>query len=328
MLEVYTAPRPWEPKPYMSAVLEWLNQKTRAAVLLDPGMGKTSILLAWLLGAQADYGQQLKDEGLGAEQRQRNRLRAVVVGPRRVIRRVWRLEAKKWTQFNHFEVAIVHGSPKIRERAMCQDADIYCVTHEGFKWLADSGWIDKAGIKVLVIDELSKYKRGNTARHKHIRKFLPKFSCIIGLTGSFMPRSLLDVWGQMYCIDQGRALGKWFTHYRSEFFDAGGYMNYQFTPKQGARETILGRLKETCISLSAEEHIDLPELVIDDREFDLPEDVRVKYRELEKEYLTFVDEDRITAANAAVAKAKCRQLCSGGLYAGDDEAVLLHEEKL
>lgn len=291
-------------------------------------MRKTSVVLAAFCDAQKVRDRGLKAAGKSAEYRHANRLRALVIAPRRVVHRVWPLEARKWAEFNHLHVAITHGSPRIRERAVKEDADLYVVTHDGAQWFCDGGWIDKCGVEVLIIDELSKYKRSSTARHKHFRKYLPKFSIRWGMTGSFMPKSLLDTFGQVYMLDEGRALGKWFTHFRSEFFSPGGYGGYIWTPKPDSARVVLARLKETCISLEAADYVKLPQLTIDDRTFDLPPDVRVQYLEMQKELLTFVEDERISAPNAAVAMMKCRQIASGGLYMGPDDAVLVHEEKL
>ena len=128
-----------------------------------------------------------------------------------------------------------------------------------------------------------------------------------------MPKSLLDAWGQVFILDQGKALGPWFTHYRSEFFTPTGFQGYVFVPKSGAKEMVLARLKDTCVSLAASDYITLPELIVDDREFDLDPDVRVKYNEMQAELLTFIEDERVTAPNTAVALSKCRQLVSGGL---------------
>lgn len=291
-------------------------------------MRKTSITLAAFCVLQNAHDEELKARGLGEAQRRAKRLRAVVVAPRRVVHRVWPFEVRKWLEFYHLKVAVCHGTPKIRARAAAEDADLYCMTHDGFQWFANEGLIDKCGTQVLIIDELSKYKRGTTARHKGARKHLSKFTVRWGLTGSFTPRSLLDTWAQVFMIDMGRALGQWYTHFRNEFFLPTGYGGYTWQAKPGAQATILGRLQNTCISLEAKDYITLPELVVDDIEFDLPPPVRTTYDEMEKELLTFVVDDRITAPNAAVAQMKCRQICSGALYTGLDKATLVHEEKL
>lgn len=327
-LATYEAPQKWVMAPYMAAVRKWLGTHKFGGVLLDPGMGKTAISLAVFCDAQKAWDKELKAKGLNPEQRRAKRLRAVVIAPRRVVHRVWPSETSKWEEFTHLQVAVVHGSIKIRERASREDADIYAMTHEGAQWFFDGGHHARLDTRVLIVDELSKFKRGTTQRHKKIRPHLPFFSRRICLTGSFTPKSLLDAWGECYIIDEGKALGRWYSKFRSEFFNPSGYLGYIWLPKPDTERIMLARLKDTCISLEAKDYIDLPELVVDDIVFDLPPDVRVAYSEMEKEFLTFVDDDRITAPNAAVAQMKLRQICSGGLYTAPGEAALVHDGKL
>lgn len=312
----------------MTAVRKWLNAHVFGGVLLDPGMGKTAISLAVFCDAQKALDKELKAKGLSPEQRHAKRLRAVVIAPRRVVHRVWPAECAKWLEFSHLQVAVCHGSVKIRERAVREDADLYAMTHEGAQWFLDGRHHARLDTRVLIVDELSKFKRGTTQRHKKIRPYLVFFTRRICLTGSFTPKSLLDAWGECFIIDQGKALGKWFSHFRSEFFIPSGYLGYNWLPKPDTERIMLARLKDTCISLEAKDFITLPELVVDDILFDLPPDVRVAYGEMEKELLTFVDDDRVTAPNAAVAQMKCRQITSGGLYTAPGEATLVHDEKL
>lgn len=327
-LETYEAPVPWLPRAYMLAVAKWVVQHLVGAILLDPGMGKTSILLAAFCALQKAHDAKLKAQGFSPEQRRAKRFRAWIVAPRRVVHRVWPAEIAKWADFAHLSIAVAHGSPKIRERAMREDADLYVMTHDGLQWACDGGYIDRIGPHMLIIDELSKYKRGTTKRHKGLRKYLPKFERRMGATGSFTPKSLLDTWAQVYLLDLGKALGPWFTHFKTEFFNPTGYGGYTWVAKPDTERILLARLKDTCVSLNASDYIELPELVYDDIVFDLPPEVRVKYSEMEAELLTFYEDERVSAPNTAVAKAKCRQICSGGLYMGPDDAVVLHTEKL
>lgn len=309
-----TKPLSWEPDPYMLAVAKWLVQHQHGAILLDPGMRKTSITLAAFCA--------LLKRGFAK--------RAIVIAPRRVCWRVWPKEVAKWIDFNHLRVAVYHGPRK--ERAAKEDAHLYVMTHDGFKSFVKAGHLARLKPDTLIIDELSKYKRGTSARHKFIRPYLARFKRRWGLTGSFTPKSYLDAWGQIYIMDRGKALGPYFSEFQKDMFLPTGYEGYVWVPKHNTKKTLIARLKDVAISLEASDYIKLPELVMDDRVFDLPDNVRVQYDEMENELLTFVAEGRIMAPNAAVAKNKCRQICSGALYGPGLEArreiFFLHEEKM
>ena len=66
----------------------------------------------------------------------------------------------------------------------------------------------KLALKTVIIDELSSFKSSSAKRFKALRKVRPKMERVIGLTGTPSPNSLMDLWAQMYLLDQGERLGK------------------------------------------------------------------------------------------------------------------------
>jgi len=67
---------------------------------------------------------------------------------------------------------------------------------------------------------------------------------------------------------------------------------------------------------------------------DLPKPARKIYREIEKNFITLIGEQPITAPSAAAAGVKCRQILNGAAYTGDltergrKEWVHIHDVKL
>lgn len=51
-----------------------------------------------------------------------------------------------------------------------------------------------------------------------MKKIRPRIKRIIGLTGTPSPNGLLDLWAQVYLLDQGERLGKTITEYRERYF--------------------------------------------------------------------------------------------------------------
>ena len=46
----------------------------------------------------------------------------------------------------------------------------------------------------------------------------PRIHKVVELTGTPRPNSLLDLWAQIYLLDQGERLGRYITHYRKNYF--------------------------------------------------------------------------------------------------------------
>lgn len=217
-------------------------------------------------------------------------------------------------------------------------------THKGFdgfsfkkEYLYDYTRLDKLDADTLVIDEVSKFKRQSSGRFQMLRPVLPRFDRRWALTGSPAPNGLLDLFGIMYVIDLGRALGQFITHYRSAYFTPS-YDGFGWTLQEDGEGRIYDRIKDTVFRLDGKDYLELPELVENVIKVELPPKVREIYDELETEFLAEIDDAVVTASNAGAKTTKLAQIANGGLFLPQEpdeqgrkpkerEWVHLHEEK-
>lgn len=311
-----TSPVPYQPHLGQKRAIKFLVEHANAGLFADPGTGKTSSVYAAF--------KILKKKGLAS--------RMLVVAPLRPVSLVWPKERDKWSDFRDLRVAILHGKDK--EKALASDADVYVINYEGLPWLLGATSVASFGGKrrnvsvdlkrfrsfnfdTLVLDELSRCKSVNTVTFKSIKQVLPTFQRRWGLTGSPASNGLQDLFGQCYCLDMGRALGQYITHYRNEFFNPHP-SGFGFKIRPGAEPLIYKRVAPLVLRLKASDFIDMPELIENRIMFDLPDDVRKIYDAVEEEMFSEIDAGRVVAANAAAASSKCLQIASGGVYIEDD----------
>lgn len=306
----------WRPEPYMVDAMGFLLETACAGLFLDPGLRKTSIAL-----------------GAFKVLRKKKLARAMlVVAPLRVCYSVWPREVKKWKDFADLRVEVLHGQDK--EAAARREADIYVINPEGLEWLFgvtktvretptgkkrkdysyDLNRLEALDVDLLVVDEVSKFKNSASDRFQMIKPLLGRFARRWGLTGSPASNGLEDLFGVMYMIDQGRALGQYITHYRRAYFMPQGYGGYTYVPQPGAEERIYERIAPSVFRLKAEDYIKLPELVINEVRVKLPPEARRIYDELEDDFITLFEDEAVMAANTGAALVKCRQVANGGLY--------------
>lgn len=288
----------WNPKNFMKRAVKFLLEHAAAALFLDPGLGKTAITLA----AISFLFKKNMCQGW------------VVVAPRRPARLTWTREVKKWKDFQHLDLVLLHGEGK--ELLARERHQIYVVTYDGMEWLIKSNilrdWMRKGWVDGIVFDELQKVKHTDTVRYRTISKWLPRFDRRWGLTGSPAANGLLDLFGQCKTLDMGKALGNFVTHYRAQFFQPSG--DYGFEPAPGADKLIYERLKPLALRMAAEDYLELPKRNVVPIYYDIPDELYSRYVELEEDYFTIVNKETIRAPNAGVASAKLRQFCSGAIY--------------
>jgi SNF2 family DNA or RNA helicase len=303
---------PYEPHDYQKRGTTFLIQTPGAGLFLDPGLGKTSMTLhAHLILREAKIIQ-----------------RTLVIAPMRVMHSVWPGEQAKWTDFKSIKMAVLHGTGK-GAKLWDPTVQMHVINPEGLPWLIEELKGRKFPWQMLVVDESTRFKHANTKRFKLLKKILPKFDRRVILTGSPAPNGLLDLFGQIYILDGGAALGEFITHYRMNYFDNPDQQGWKWVPRRNAPELIYKKLSPLVVRMSAEEYLKLPELIMNRVEVALPSSAMKTYKQMEELLITQVQADTIIAANAAAATSKCRQIANGGIYhEGGTEWTDIHEAKL
>lgn len=184
---------------------------------------------------------------------------------------------------------------------------------------------------MVIIDELSSFKSSKAKRFRALKKVRPYFKRIVGLTGTPAPNSLIDIWPQIYLLDGGKRLGKTITGFKDRYFNPGrrnGYVVYNWELKEGAEEAIQNKISDICISMKANDYLDLPERIDNRVEITISKKSMEIYKKLEKDLIIELDEEDITASNAAVLTNKLLQMANGAIYSEDKEVINIHDEKL
>jgi len=309
----------WKPHPYQERAIRLLLSQAAGGLFLDPGLGKTSTVLAtFKILLSKSYVKKM-----------------LIIAPLRPALKVWPDEIKKWVEFQELTYTILHGDMK--EANLNKDVNIYIINPEGLLWLFDPARKYRLpDFDILCIDESSKFKDSTTKRFKLLKPLLTTFKRRWILTGTPAPNGLEDLFGQIYILDLGRSLGRYITHFRNNFFARSGYNMYEWKPRSGAFEEVVEKISPLLLQLNAEDYLEMPELVYRNIPISLPEKTMQQYRDVEELFITALEENKLVAANAAVAGVKCRQIANGAVYKNDEEwekqdgleYVVFHDEKL
>ena len=197
----------------------------------------------------------------------------------------------------------------------------WLVTLYGRRWPFD----------MVVVDESSSFKNHRAKRFRALRQVLGLIDRLVLLTGTPSPRSLMDLWAQMYLLDRGARLGKTIGAYRDAYFKPGkrnGYVVYDWILRDGADEAIYRHIGDVCVSMTADDWLTLPERVTNQVEVELPPAARRAYDRLLRDFVAEIDGNEVTAANAAVLTGKLLQVANGAVYDEDGAVREVHRAKL
>lgn len=299
----------FHPHPYQQAGIEAILEKPGVALWMEMGLGKTVVTLTAI--------DQLLYDRLEIR-------RVLIIAPRKVAEATWQDEAAKWEHLRHLRLSTVLGSEKQRLAALAAPADIYIINRENTAWLAQTLG-RKWDFDMVVLDEASSFKNHAAQRFKALKAVRPRIHKLVELTGTPSPNGLLDLWAQVWLLDQGQRLGRYITHYRQQYFWP---TQYSYEPKAEAAEAIHTAIRDIVLSFKAADHLTLPEKITEDIPVVLDETAWGLYKTLEREYLLNVDGEAITAQQAASLTGKLLQLCNGSLYDETGAVHPLHRCKL
>ena len=306
----------FKPHDYQKYAIEFIESHPIAAVILQMGLGKTVCTLTAIEHLMYDTFEVSK---------------VLIVAPLRVAKVTWSDEIDKWDHLSHLTYSVAVGSEKERLSALKKKADLYMINRENLQWL-----IEKSGLPfdydMVVLDELSSFKSWQSKRFRAFMKVRPKVQRVVGLTGTPSSNGLMDLFAEFKCLDMGERLGRFITQYRSAFFipdRMNGQVVYSYKPRPFAEEEIYRRIGDITISMKALDHLKMPELIENRYPVYMDDGEKQQYESMKKDLiLPYLENEAITAANAAALSGKLCQMANGAVYSDEGSVVHIHDRKL
>lgn len=302
----------YTPRDYQRAITDHMLCNPRVNVWSGMGTGKTVATLTAL---------DILINVLGEVKR------ALVVAPLRVARTTWPAEVRKWQHLRHLKVEAATGDPHQRRAAIFGSAQVVTINYENLVWLIEQTGVDGFPFDMIVADESTKLKgfrlRQGVKRGQALGRVAHTIATRwVNLTGTPSPNGVQDLWGQCWFVDAGKRLGRTYSAFEARWFSATKpHRNATWFEKKvlpHAQPEIEALLRDVTITVSAADHLDLPPLVRNLIEVDLPPAAAKVYRDLEREFFAELEsKEEIEALNAAALSVKCLQVANGAAYADD-----------
>ncbi len=331
-------------RPQQPPAIDFLYQGDQSLLLGDVGTGKTliaqTVLQDWIVEGICD--------------------RALALCPKRVATEVWPTEHEDWTHLDPgiLAIGVLAGTALKKRIKLIEDPDVKILVcnYELLPWLME--WYPEGlpGVNVLVADEIDKLKDHKTKRFKGVprrrdkktKQQLPPipgmntwrevFEIHIGMTGTPVPRHLLNLWAQVFVIDGGKRLGDNFYEFRQRHFMQTDWAGYKFEPLPGREAWIYEQIADICHRVTSTQGVDTPNVIeLPVRWLDMPRSADAKYKELERNYIIWLrqkiegredDGEEVIAEGEAALYGKLRQICQGFAYLGDADDKVRDSEWL
>ena len=303
------------PHNYQQYCIDRLIKEPMLGLFLDMGLGKTVTTLTAI--KELKYYRFLVRKVL-------------VIAPKKVAEATWSKEASKWEHLSVIRISTVLGSRNKRITALTATADVYVINRENVEWLVEyyrNDW----PFDMVVVDESSSFKDHSTKRWKALKRVRPKINRMVLLTGTPAPNNLIDLWAQIYLLDEGARLGRTIGGFRERYFNPDKRSSeriFTYKPKFGAEDSVQKLIGDICISMKAEDYLELPDCITVNTTVQLDTKAAKAYETLEKTMLLEINDEEITADMAAVLTGKLLQLAGGAVYDVNKTAQIVHNCKI
>lgn len=305
---------------YQKYAMNFIITHPYCGLFLEMGMGKTYTTLMALCNLN------LKSHVL-------------VIAPKNIARSTWIDEIEKWQIPFRTKSLIVKPNGKnftkkerleIYQQVLNDPPTVYFINRELIPDLVSN--LPVWPFPNVVIDESQSFKTYNSKRFKALKSIRPFVERMILLTGTPTPNGLMDLWSQIYLLDQGYRLGNFITRFREQYFYPTLYVQGHpvgWELKSGAETEIYRRISDIVISMKNTK-LQLPKLTMNDVYVHMDESEMKLYQRMKKDQvLTFDKVGDVTAVNAAVLAAKLSQMASGALYTDEKRNFkIIHKKKL
>lgn len=184
----------------------------------------------------------------------------------------------------------------------------------------DPGYFLARDWDVVCADELHRCKDPQGRASRFLAKLGEQAHKRIGLTGTPMPHSPLDLFAQYRFLDPS-IFGRSYYAFKARYAVMGGYENkevvgYNHTDEMNAR------MYSIAYRVRAADVLDLPPAVHVERTCELEPKARKHYKSMTRDFVVELEQGTVTAANALVKLLRLAQLVDGFLT---DEDGVLHE---
>ena len=234
--------------------------------------------------------------------------KVVIVAPLSTLVRVWQNEI--FDVLMHRTCAVLHGTREMRLKKLAYDVDFYIVNHEGLEIVGPE--ISKRDdIDLVVVDEASVYRNASTNRYKRLKRTIRPTQRVWLMTGAPCPNAPTDAWALARLVRPDQ-VPEYFGSFRRMTMQQ--VTQFKWVPKPDGINIAYNAL-QPGIRFRKQDCLDLPPVLISDREVELTAEQRKVYKEMKAHMMADVlaagGVSEISAVNAADQITKLRQIVCG-----------------
>lgn len=303
----------FRPYSYQREAMDFLHDREHAVLVMEEGMGSLVVVLTVICKRQKEH-------------REENALIVTAAGD---MVQKWISEIGKWDHLRDTTFSVIRGNEMQKRKAFQKEADIYFVSYDNLAWLYKN---DIWKFQTMIIDDLAAYKNEKTKRFQVMMEVRGYPERMIGMLSFMAQDKVSDLWGEIKVMDGGKRLGESRAGFFERYYFTNRIWNGEKTTcyrelKNGAVESVWGKLSDLCFVPKPDAYPDRPKVVLQNYMLDLDLRERSKYRFV-KSGLFFISDENEGEQQADTAIIKLMQMANGIVCDEQGNAQIFHPKKL
>lgn len=286
------------PYTHQLKICSFLTVNKRAFCLADMGTGKSASVV-WSL----DYLFKAKKIK-----------RVLIIGVLTNLQSTW--VAEFFAINPMYQVTVLYGDRAKREKLAKDGNQIHIINHDGVEVIQKQ--LLANNYDVVVIDELTAYKNAKSDRFKATAPITHNAKYCWGLTGTPMPNSPDETYGQIKIVNPARVQGLSAGRYKEMVMRKTS--EFTWVARFDAAETIRSYM-QPAIKIDKSEVLALPTVEYLYHEVPLTSGQKEFYAQMKRTSFVGNEEISISAVNGGALMAKLLQVATGAIY--DDTGIPL-----
>lgn len=287
------------PFKHQSECFEIIKERPYHALFLEPGLGKTKIVLDVIT-----YRKSI-----------RNGYRVLVVCPNTIVEN-WSDEVKKHSDLSC--TMLVGASDKRKKMIQQRLTDVTVINYESVRICLKE--LMEAGYNCVVFDESTEIKNPKAQQSKACWALSLQTKHRIIMSGTPIMNNPLDIFSQYYVLNNN-IFGSNYYRFRARYAVLGGYLGKQVVKWVNMKE-LQERLYSCAIRKTKDECLDLPPKLYQVIRLQLPDEQKAFYNKLASELIAEYKGEIILAPHILTKLMRLSQITAGFTKTVKEEEIV------